>query len=73
MTKDASLFMWLDENKERKIYVNDDFSLDCVDQGDVSCRHRRIVDVYHVPNLNANLFSISHLTQTSNILEFSLD
>jgi hypothetical protein len=30
MAKDASLFMWLDEAKERKIYVDDDFALDVV-------------------------------------------
>jgi hypothetical protein len=30
MDKDASLFTWLDEAKERKIYVADDFSLDFV-------------------------------------------
>jgi len=30
MDKDASLFMWLDEAKERKIHVVDDFSLDVV-------------------------------------------
>jgi hypothetical protein len=37
MDKDASLFMWFDEDKDRKIYVVDDFSLDVVVQGDVSC------------------------------------
>jgi hypothetical protein len=30
MDKDASLFTWLDEAKERKIYVANDFSLDFV-------------------------------------------
>jgi hypothetical protein len=43
MAKDASLFTWLDEAKERKIYVVDDFSLDVVGQGDVTCRHGKIV------------------------------
>jgi hypothetical protein len=28
MDKNASLFMWLDEAKEMKIYVADDFSMD---------------------------------------------
>jgi hypothetical protein len=37
MAKDASLFTSLNEAKERKIYVVDDFSLDIVGQGDVSC------------------------------------
>jgi hypothetical protein len=36
MAKDASLFTWLDEAKERKIYVVDDFSLDVAGQGDVT-------------------------------------
>jgi hypothetical protein len=30
MDKDASFFTWLDETKERKIDVVDDFSLDVV-------------------------------------------
>jgi hypothetical protein len=70
MDKDASLFTSLDEVVERKIYVVDDFSLDIVGQGDVSCRHGRIVDVYHVPNLSANLLLVSQLTQIGNIVEF---
>jgi hypothetical protein len=37
MDKDASLFTWLDETKEREIYVVDDFVLDVTSQGDVSC------------------------------------
>jgi hypothetical protein len=48
MDKDASLFTWLDEAKERKIYVVGDFSLDVVGHGDVSCRHENIVNEYHV-------------------------
>jgi len=36
MAKDVSLFMWLDESKESKIYVVDDSSLDVVGQGDVT-------------------------------------
>jgi hypothetical protein len=35
MAKDASLFTCLDEDKERKIYVVDYFSLDVVGQGNV--------------------------------------
>jgi hypothetical protein len=73
MAKDASLFTWLDEAKERKIFVVDDFSLDVSRQGDVSCRHRKIFDVYHVPNIISNLFFVDQLTQTSNIVEFLLD
>jgi hypothetical protein len=70
MAKDASLFTWLDEAKERKIYVVDDFSLDVVGQGDVTCRHGKIVDIYHVPNLSANLLFVSQLTQKGKIVEF---
>jgi len=47
------------EAKERKNYVANDFYLDVVGQGDVDCRHGNIVDVYQVPNLSANLFSIA--------------
>ena len=64
LAKDAFLFMWLDEAKERKIYVADDFALDVAGQGDVSCRHGKIVDVYHVPNLIANLMFVSQLAHT---------
>jgi hypothetical protein len=70
MDKDASLFMWLDEAKGRKIYVVDDFSLGVVDQGDVSFIHWNIVEVYHVLNISANMLFISQITQTCNILKF---
>jgi hypothetical protein len=53
-----------------KIYVVDDFTLDIVGHGDVPCRHGKIVDIYHVPNLSENLLLVSQLTQTSNIVEF---
>jgi hypothetical protein len=62
--------MWLDEDKERKIHVADDFSLDVASHGDVTHRHRKIVNVYHVPNISANLLYVSQLTQTSKIMEF---
>jgi hypothetical protein len=55
MAKDASLFTSLDKVVEWKIYVVDEFSLDIVGHGDVPCRHGKIVDVYHVPNLSTNL------------------
>jgi hypothetical protein len=58
MAKDASLFMWLDEAKENKIYVADDFSLDVVGQGDVTCQLEKIVVVYHVENLSANFLFV---------------
>jgi hypothetical protein len=64
MAKDVSLFMWLDEDKERKIYVAGDFYLDVVGQGDVAFRHGKIFDICHVPNLSVNLLTISQLTQT---------
>jgi hypothetical protein len=61
MAKDTSLFTSLNEAEERKIYVADDFPLDIAGQGDVSCRHWRIVDVYHVPILSANLLSVAQV------------
>jgi hypothetical protein len=70
MEKDATLFMRLNKAEESRIYVVDDFSLDVVGQGDVACRHGKIVDVYHVPNLSANLLFVSQLTQTGKIVEF---
>jgi hypothetical protein len=70
MAKDTSLFMWLDEAKERKIYVAHDFSLDVACQGDVSCQHGNIVDIYHVPNLSSNLLFVTQLTQIGEIVEF---
>jgi hypothetical protein len=72
MDKNASLFTRLNKF-ESKIYFANDFSLDVVGQGDVSCQHEKIVDIYHVPNLNANLLFVSQLTQTGEIVEFWLD
>jgi hypothetical protein len=37
----------------------DDFALDVVDQGDVTCQHGKIVDVYHVPKLSGNMFFVA--------------
>jgi hypothetical protein len=68
MAKDTSLFMWLDEAKERKIYVAHDFSLDVACQGDVSCQHGNIVDIFHVPNLSSNLLFVTQLTQIGEIV-----
>ena len=68
MDKDASLFMSLIEVKERNIYVVDDFFLDIVGQGDVTYQHGRDFDAYHVPNLNANLFSICQLKHIGNFV-----
>jgi hypothetical protein len=59
MAKDASLFTWLAKDKERKIYVDNDFALDVIVQGDVTCRHGKIVDVYYVPNLSSNLLYVA--------------
>jgi hypothetical protein len=70
MTKYATLFMRLNKVEESRIYVVDDFALDVVGQGDLAYRHGKISDVYHVPNLSANMFSISQLTQTGKIVEF---
>ena len=62
MAKDASLFSSLDNTVEKKIYVVDDFALITTSHGDVTCRHGRIVDMFHVPSLNMNLLLISQLT-----------
>jgi hypothetical protein len=62
MHSSHALFSWLDEVKERKIYVVDDFSLDFAGEGDISCRHGKIVDVCYVPNLSANMLFVAHLT-----------
>jgi hypothetical protein len=70
MAKDASLFTWLDKDRESKIYVVDDFSLDVVGQGDFSYRCGNIVDLYHMPNLNSNMLYVSQLTQIGNIAKF---
>jgi hypothetical protein len=43
MAKDSSLFTCLDEAKESKIYVIDDFSLGVVGQVDVTCRHGNVL------------------------------
>jgi hypothetical protein len=59
MTKDASLSTWFDEDKEKKIYVLDDFSLDVVGQGDVTSPYGNIVNVFHVPNLSTNLLCVA--------------
>jgi hypothetical protein len=59
MAKDASPFSSLDKVVNRKNYVDDDFSLDIIGHGDVPCRHGWIVGVYHVPNISANILSVS--------------
>jgi hypothetical protein len=64
------LFTWLDEAKERKIYVVDDFALDVASQDDVTRQHGKIVDIYHLANLSDNLFYVAQLTQTCKVVEF---
>jgi hypothetical protein len=58
MKKDATLFTRLNKAEESIIYVADDFYLDVVGEGDVACGHGKIFDIYHVPNLSANMLSI---------------
>ena len=70
MVKDDSLFSSLDIVSKKKIYVENDFSLDFVGHGDIPCLHGHIVDVYHVPSLSEDLLSIYELTHNGNILEF---
>jgi hypothetical protein len=66
----ATLFMRLNKYEDNRIYVADDFALNVVGQGDVAYRHGKIGDVYHVPNLSANMLFVSHLTQIGKIVEF---
>jgi hypothetical protein len=73
MEKYVTLFTRLNKFNESIIYVIDDFSLDVVGQGVVSCRHGKIVNIYHVPNISSNLLSIAQLTQTGNIMDFCTD
>jgi hypothetical protein len=73
MVKYVTLFKRLNKAQESKIYFAHDFALDVVGQGDVACRHGKIVDVYHVPNISSNLLYIAQLTQTNNIVEFWSD
>jgi hypothetical protein len=72
MVKDATLFTRLNKF-ESIIYVVDDFSLVVVGQGDIACRRGKIVNVYHVANLSANLLSISQLNHTHKNVEFLPD
>ena len=69
MVKDASLFSSLDTAEEKKIYMEDEFTLDTASHGDVASWCGQIVDVFHVPSLSVNMLSVSLLTQTSNIVE----
>ena len=62
MENDASLFSSLNTTTKNKIYVVDDFSLDITGHGDIPFRHSHIMDLYDVPSLSANMFSISQLT-----------
>ena len=72
MEKDASLFSSLDTATKKKISMADDFSLDIIVHVHIPCRQGWIVNVYHVPTLKDFFFSISYLTQISNIVEFWL-
>ena len=70
MAKDASLFSSLNGAPKGKIYVTYDYDLNILGNGDVRCQHSHIYDVYHVPNLGANLLSIVELTKTKKTIEF---
>lgn len=70
MDKDTSLFPPLDIAIEKRIYVEDEFSLHTIGHGDVSFQRGQIIDMFHVPSLSANLLSISQLTQNGKIVEF---
>jgi hypothetical protein len=59
MAKDVSLFMSINDVNERNIYVVDDFYFGIVGQADVTNQHGRSFDIYHVPNLSANMLFVS--------------
>ena len=73
MENNATLFMRLNKDDESIIYVDDDFYLDVVGQGDVTCGHGKLFYFYNVPNIISNILSVAQLTQTSEIVEFYLD
>ena len=73
MVRDASLFCSLDPATEKNIYVANNFALDITGHGDISYQHGQIIDVYHVPSLNANPFSISQQTHIGKIVKLWLD
>jgi hypothetical protein len=68
MDKDAPLLNSFNEFEERNIYLDDDFSLYINGQSHVSYWHWRIVKIYHITNLNSNLFLIYQLSWTYNII-----
>ena len=55
-------FFSVDTSTENNIYVADEFALEIVGHGDVTCLHVQIIDVFHDPNLSMNLFSFLQLT-----------
>ena len=62
MEKDVSSFSSLSGALEKNIYAPDDYTLIIVGTGDVECQHGQISNVYHVPSLSTNLFSVAQLT-----------
>jgi hypothetical protein len=62
MSMDDSMFTLLNKSEERNIYVSNEFSLNIVAQGEVSYRHGKHFNVYHVQNLNVNLLYVYQLT-----------
>ena len=58
MAKYSSLFS-SDFELEKNIYVVDDFGLDIVGHGDVTCQQGHIINIFHVSYLSSNLLSVS--------------
>lgn len=73
MDKDPSLFSSLNSTLEKKIFVANNFALDIVDHGDVTCQYGCLVNMFHVPNISDNLLLISQLTQTRKIFKLWSD
>ena len=70
MAKDGSMFSSFENVIENKIFATYDFALNITGYDDIACRRGQIVDVFHVPILSDNLFSVYQLTQNGNIFEF---
>ena len=70
MSKHRRLFSSLESALEMKIFVVYNFALDIAIHDDFTCQCGHIVDVFHVPSLNANMLLFSQLTYTGKIAKF---
>lgn len=70
MDKDAFLFSSLDMAIEKNIYGDNYFSLEITRHGNTPYQVGWIINLYLVPSLNANLLSVSQLTQSGKFVKF---